>query len=59
VIIDSSATGHVYSSNSAGGLIGNVSGLTTIEKSFAEGDVYGIAAGGLIGSGLNLGNPLE
>ena len=57
-ISNSHASGNVYSSNSAGGLVGNVAGITKIQKSFATGDVYGTAAGGLIGSGFNMGSLL-
>lgn len=58
IIQNSNASGDVYSSNSAGGLIGNVAGITRVEKSYATGDVYGVAAGGLIGSGFNMGSLL-
>jgi|GEM_PF-3618005 len=58
VIEGSSATGNVVSNNSAGGLVGTVTGISKIQKSYAQGSVTGVAAGGLIGSGFNMGSLL-
>ncbi|MFN8015296.1 MAG: fibronectin type III domain-containing protein [Acidimicrobiia bacterium] len=55
IITGSHATGNIYSSNSAGGLIGNHCWSNRNQKSYATGNVYGVAAGGLVGSGFNMG----
>ena len=57
-IHNSGSTGDVVSSNTAGGLVGTASNTASLTKSYATGDVHGVTAGGLIGSGFNMGSPL-